>query len=393
MKKRALKLVLIVMMAAVFMPPILTLAAPKPFYYVGWLPFWKKESGTADISQNFEKLKEVSPFSYEVSSDGTLRDKLKINEGLWPEWLKAARAAKVKIIPTIAWFRGEEIHNLLSNKRLRLAHEDAIAKLVKDHKFDGIDIDYEAKKAETSPYFSLLIQGLAIRLHPKNKILACTIESRTPAASLHDTTVDETQYANDYVVLNRYCDEVRVMAYDQGTIDLKLDTSKGNGNLYAPVADPDWAEKVIKEAIKTISRKKIMLGVPTYGYEYEVGWNDGVTTYRRLRSVNFFTAMDLAEAINISPTRNNAGEIGFTYVTSTFFEVSPVLKWEVSSTLPQNFPSATLNTTSSVARFVSFTDAEAVRQKIKLAKKYGLKGVALFKLDGEADPLIWEEMK
>lgn len=375
--------------------PFFALASEEQFYYGGWLPFWKKQSGALDIAVNLEKLDEVSPFSYEVNPRGTLRDVLKIREGFWPVWLLVLRNAHIKIIPTIAWFDASRIHALLSNTKLRRAHEDIIAQLVQDEHFDGIDIDYEAKRAETKPYFSTFLKGLAMRLHPRNKILSCTIEARTPLTSLENPDAPERKpsYANDYSALNKYCDEVRIMAYDQGAIDLKLDAKKGNGNLYMPVADPDWVEKVIVEAVKTISRKKIMLGIPTYGYEYAVSWGNNVTTYRRLRAVNFFAAMDRADSVGAIPARNSAGELSFTYTTSTFVEVSAALRSDVSSTPPSGIPLAFLNSTSSVTRFVSFSDAESVGQKIQLAKKYKLRGAVLFKFDGEADPLIWQKMK
>ncbi len=390
MIKKSVKIFVITFL---FLTPLIASAATPSFYYAGWLPFWKKTAGAMDVALNLEKIHEISPFSYEVNSKtGALVDKLKIHEGLWRGWLPAARDMGVKIIPSIAWFDGDGIHKLLSNTKKRRAHEDAIAKLVKDEKFDGIDIDYEAKKAETNPYFSLFIKGLWMRL-PVGKILSCTIETRMPADSRYTKTADPNNYANDYAVLNKYCDQIRIMTYDQGVIDVKLDAQKGNGKLYAPVSDPDWAEKIIKEAIKTISRKKIMLGVPTYGYEYEVTWANGLTTYRRLRSVNYTTAMSLAEWISATPARNSAGELSYIYSSSTLIEVSPALRWIVSSTPPDVIPTESLNSSTSITRFVSFTDAEAIRQKIQLAKKYKLRGVAIFKLDGEADPAFWSHIK
>ncbi len=130
--------------------PLLTLEAEGKFYYAGWIPFWKQQAGALDTAINLDKLQEISPFSYEVKSNGTLVDKLKITEGFWPGWLSAAHDSKIKIIPTIAWFDGNSIQNLLSMRKTRVAHEDAIAKLVKDQKFDGIDIDYESKLAKRS---------------------------------------------------------------------------------------------------------------------------------------------------------------------------------------------------------------------------------------------------
>lgn len=372
--------------------PFLTLAAATPFYYGGWIPFWKKQVGALDAAIHLEKLREVSPFSYEVNSDGTLRDTLKMNEGFWPDWISAARDLHIKILPTIAWFDGGGINKLLSSTKKRREHEDAIAKLVRDEKFDGIDIDYESKLAETKPYFSLFIKGLSMRLHAKKKILSCTIEARTPDSSLYEIVPNNIPRANDYAVLNKYCDEVRVMAYDQGLIDVKLDAKKGNGELYAPVADADWVQKVLQETLKTISRRKVMLAIPTYGYEYQISWDNGLTKYQRLRSHTYFQAMNRSEAVGVAPLRNSAGELSFTYTTSTLVaNISTMLTWFVSSTLSPSIDSS--NTAGSAARFVSFSDAESAAKKIALAKKLGLRGAVFFKLDGEADPVLWDEMK
>ncbi len=383
----------VVVLFILFLVPFFAHAAGSAFYYTGWLPFWKKESGASDAALHLAALREISPFSYEVNRNGTLRDTFQIGDGIWAQWFSIARSLHTKIIPTVAWFDGSRIHALLSNGSRRRVHEDVIAKMVRTNGFDGVDIDYEAKFAKTSPYFSLFIEGLALRLHPYKKILSCTIESRTPLESLYETIPDTIDRANDYAVLNTYCDEVRVMAYDQGTLDRRLDAAKGNGNFYAPVADPDWVEKVIGETLQGINKKKVLLGIPTYGYEYEVSWDSGATTYRRVKALNYFAALDLAEVVGATPARGNSGELNFTYTTSTFFEVYPILRSYVSSTMSQIFSASTSNSTTTVTRFVSFTDAEAVRQKIELAKKYGLAGVAFFKFDGEADPMIWEEMK
>lgn len=387
-------IILASIIVSIFLPTGIFAATKIPFYYAGWIPFWKDQAGAHDLSIHLGSIQEISPFSYEINSKGTLIDKIKINQDFWPGWLSAVRGTKVKIIPTIAWFDGANIHKILSNKITRIAQENAITKLVKSQKFDGIDIDYEAKLADTNKYFSLFIEGLAIRLHPLKKVLSCTIEARMPISSRYTQTGtdEDSLYANDYSVLNKYCDEIRIMAYDQGLIDIKLDALKGNGQLYAPVADSDWVEKILQEALKTISPKKIMLGVPTYGYEYQVTWDNGITTYYRLRSHTFSQAMERANLNGVAPQRNNAGELSFTYSTSTFVsDLSNSLVWSISSTKPTSIIST--GTSTPTTRYVSFTDAESINQKITLAKKLGLRGVVFFKWDGEQDPLIWKLIK
>ena len=393
--KKITKLIILTIIAFFALSPVLGLAATKkPFYYAGWIPFWKQQTGAHELSLNLEKLKEISPFSYEVKSNGTLVDKLKINEGFWPGWLSAVRDMNIKIIPTIAWFDGDGIDAMLSNKKKRIAHENAITKLVKDQKYDGIDIDYESKLAETNPYFSLFIEGLAIRLHPLKKILSCTIEPRMPVSSRYSqtNTPEDYLYANDYKTLNKFCDEIRIMAYDQGLIDIKLDVEKGDGKLYAPVADVAWVKKILDEATKTINPKKIMLGIPTYGYEYQVKWDNGVLIYERLRSHTFIQAIERAQTMGAVPIRNSAGELSFTYTTSTWVgDVSPSLNFIVASN-QQPAELASLGN-GSVLRYVSFSDADAIKQKIDLAKKMGLRGAVFFKFDGEQDPLFWRVIK
>ncbi len=368
----------------IFLFPLSSLAAAK-LEYGGWIPYWRDDQGIRELTDHLTKFNSISPFSYEVRSDGTLVDALKIGTGLWPNWLGPVHDLGIKIVPTIAWFNGDQIHKILTNTKARQKQEDAIAKLVMDEGFDGIDIDYEAKKAETKNYFSTFLKGLAMRLHPKKKTLSCTIEARMPLTDRYEVMPKDTRVANDYVALNKYCDEVRIMAYDQGGIDFKLNRAKGTAAFYAPVADPQWVEKTIKEALKTISRKKVVLGIPSYGYEYEVQSQNGVLTYKRLKSVTYMQVASQLMARGLSLYRNSAGELSYVYATSTAVSgVSPALIFKASSNATTSEP---------VMRFASFSDAEAMGQKIALAKKYGLKGVYFFKLDGNNDPMLWDKLK
>jgi hypothetical protein len=388
----------IVLVAGLIAAPIAAMGAAKPsFIYGVWLPFWQSQSGAQDISLNLDSLNEVSPFSYEIVAGGAILDDLKINNGSWDAWFSSIRDLGIKNIPTIAWFDTNGIYNLLSSAKQRQAEENAVAALVRQRGFDGIDIDFEAMPPATQPYYSLFIQGLAERLHPAKKLLTCTVVPRTPPSSLYATPPTTIIYPENYTVLNTYCDEVRLMAYDQGPIDLQLDASRGNGVLYAPVADPAWVTKVIAQATASISPKKIMLGIPTYGYEYEVSWQNGATTYKRVRSFTYLGAMDRIDDISATVYRNNAGEQSFTFASSTYIKVGPVLTSVVSSTEPKELISLNSGnidgTASTTLFFVSYPDATSAATEIALAKKLGLKGAIFFKADGLLDPMTWQVMK
>ena len=340
-----------------------------------WVPYWKKTQAIPEATQYIKQIWTVSPFSYEVQGDGTIKDVMKLSESPWPEFIAYAKADKTKIIPTIAWIDGNAIHETLSSSTMRKAHVKAIAMLVKEKKYDGIDIDYEGKFAETKPYFSLFLKELYTEIHGMKKMLSCTIEARTPALSRFTTIPKDLEYANDYKSINAYCDEVRIMAYDQRNVDIKLNKTKGVSEYYMPVADKDWVKKVLDETIKTINKKKIVLGVANFGYEYEVAQSELGNAYDKLQSLTYEEMITLASTTGSIPKRNSAGELSFVYKKQV----------PISTTMP------TITATST--RYVSFSDAIAIQDKVKLAKSYGLKGVFLFKVDGASDPKLWTVLK
>ncbi|MEW5908032.1 MAG: glycosyl hydrolase family 18 protein [Patescibacteria group bacterium] len=362
----------------------------------GWIPYWRAATGTQEAILHINSLKEINPFGYTVKNDGTLFDAMNINDEPWTSLIKTAKAKKVRVIPTVMWSNGAAIHKILSNKKTRIDLEDEIANLVKKNKFDGIDIDFEGKYAETKDYFSTFLKGLYMRMG--NKWVMCTIEARTPLDSRYDTIPKDIQYANDYVAINKYCDRVRIMTYDQGSIDLRLNEMQ-NGP-YVPVSDPKWVEKVIQLASKTISKKKLIIGVATYGYEYEVTplSEDGYR-YDLLWAFNPKYALDLASQLNISPGRNAAGELSFTYSETTpLVSLSNISSSDATNTINTNntlLATTTVSYTSgaptaSLPRILWWSDASAIKDKIALAKKLGVRGIAIFKIDGGADPELWK---
>lgn len=370
-------------------------ATPTKFEVTGWIPYWRAATGTADTLPHLNKLTEVNPFVYTIKSDGTLLDNGKLNEEPWKSFIAEAKRQKVRVIPTIMTSNSELLHEILSNQKKRIALEDRITKLVKDEGFDGIDIDFEGKKAEDRAYFSTFLKGLYQRMG--NKWVMCTIESRTPLADRYYGTTppaDASLYANDLKEINKYCDRVRIMAYDQQGIDLKLAAKAASSSeLYAPVADPAWVEKVINLMAKDIKKSKILIGVPTYGYEYDVTAYAGKEyVYDLLWSFNPGYAIPLAAQHGVTPQRNSAGEMYFTYVANAATSSTPVSLGPNSALLAALAATAYADTYNSHLNFrlVSWPDAQSMQTKIDLAKKLGVRGISIFKLDGGQDPNIWK---
>ncbi len=389
-----LNILVIIVAAAFFMGNSTTFAATSNFEVSGWIPYWRVSGGTRDAKAHLDQLSEIHPFGYSVKENGTLKDLAGLKKSIWKSLIKNARKENVRVVPTVMWSDGQDIHRILSNSKLRKAHIKAITSMVNRGDYDGVDIDYEGKLAETKDYFSQFLKELKEALD--DKILTCAIEPRTPPDSLYRTIPATLQYANDYVAIGTYCDRVQIMAYDQGRADIKLNDAKA-GAPYIPVADVDWVRKVVNFTMQTIPKEKIILGIPTYGREYEVtvspNWYQG---YRQIRSLNPNDALDTADDADVTPSRNRAGEISFSYLPE-----SSTLKLPKSLIIPADTPKGNLvaaralayaNQTGQTVTFnlVWWSDAKAIEQKINLAHELGLRGVALFKIDGAEDRDMWD---
>lgn len=350
----------------------------------GWIPYWRSKLGVESILPHLDIFTEVNPFMYTVKQDGTLYQASSLSNDEWVLLRARAKESGVRFVPAVMWANADAMDEIFRDTDKRKAHISSIIKEVFGNGADGIDIDYEGKYARTRPYFSLFLRDLKEAIG-YNKWITCTIEARTPLDSRYsspESIPKDIEYANDFTAINQHCDSVRLMTYDQGRIDLKLNGAKGNP--YIPVADVDWVEKVVKLALQDIKKEKLVIGVATYGYEYDmfsahlpaatstaqVGNSTTTMRYSQLWSFNPGYAKGTAETLGIAPVRNNAGELSLVFPASQ------------SPEPPIPLPNAT--------RVLLWSDAESIRQKADLAVKYGLRGIAVFKIDGGQDPLLWD---
>jgi len=373
-------------------------SAATTFEVSGWLPYWRSASSTKDVLPHLDLMTEVNPFVYTLRSDGTFLDNGQMDQEPWVSFIAAAKAKKVRVIPTVMTGNGQLIHDLLSDSTSRVALEDYIANFVKEHDFDGIDIDFEGKKAADKEYFATFLKGLYARMG--NKWVMCTIESRTPLDSRYygaDIPPDAEIYANDFVAINKYCDRVRIMTYDQQGIDQALVAAAASSStLYAPVADPAWVQKVINLVSKTIKKSKIMIGIPTYGYEYSVtAYAGNQYVYDILWTFNPLYATQIAKQYGVTPSRAAWGEMQLSHIKDSGTSSPPVSTFNYSALAAAAAASqyATQGNTHIDFRYLVWPDAQSIAQKIALAKALGVRGVSIFKLDGGEDQGIWQVLQ
>lgn len=332
-----------------------------------WIPYWSQQKGIPTLLDHLKSFDSISPFAYEVQTDGSLKDKSEISSGAWDNVFYSAKNDGIKIIPSLLWGDKYAIHNVLSDNMMRANHIKTIVSLVNENKFDGVEIDYEGKLYTDKDIFSLFLNELSGRLKSTNKKLVCTIEARMsdyPASTTSEKAL--FPWANDYAVLGKTCDEVRIMAYDE------YFTTYGSNSFvtYKPTsvsvanASIQYDKKVLSYATSRIDARKITLGIPTYGYEFSVLFNGARRTVKRVRALSYKSAVALAGSVGASIQNTTGGEKFFVYKTK-----------------------------NGVTRYVVFSDYKTISSRIKLAAASGVGGVALFKIDGEEDSRMWNVLK
>lgn len=360
----------------------------------GWIPYWQDTMGTASASRQLDKLDTIYPFAYEVTAVGLPVDKADLSERKWENLYEDAEDEGVDIIPTILWNDGAQIHRVLSNPTWRAVHIELIARIVVTDDVDGVNIDYESKLAETKDHYSLFLKELKERID--GKTLTCTVEARMPPENRYRDVPSVIEYANDYEEIAKHCDVVEIMAYDQQRADLLLNDDR-KGEPYIPVADVEWVESVVELALEDIPAEKIMLGVPTYGRKWTVTVApDWYKNYSGNGAINQPDAEELADDNDATIGTNSAGEKSYTYFNPNspykILDILPV----PDNTTPGFEASAkallfaNLTKSEVPVELVWYSDAAAVEDKVELAEKYGLKGIVIFKIDGEEDQDIWD---
>jgi spore germination protein YaaH len=392
-----MKYLIPLLMCALFIPQATFAASSYSTLEVGgWVPYFKGKAAPEYATKMLEHLDFVYPFVYGINSKGALVDHGKNATKQYKTLTDKAQDAGKLVIPTVMTGDGDTVHKLLSSKSKRTAHIKKIIAMVEKGDYDGVDIDYEGKYAKTNKHFSSFLKELKAKLG--DKILSCTIEPRTPASSLYRDVPKKLEFANDYKVINDVCDRVNIMAYDQQRADLKLNDA-AKGLPYAPVSDSAWVDKVVKETIKTIDADKIYLGIPTYGYEWQISVEpEQFARYTKLWTFGPRYGVDLARDLKITPTRNTAGEIGFSYIaTSSKQKIDkgtvPKGTLDGDKVAKKALSHSTKTGEMIIMNFVTWQDSVAVEGKLKVAQKYGLPGVAFFRVDGGEDLGIWNLLK
>lgn len=319
----------------------------------GWIPDWDFSDGFTTLRNNSDFFTGVNPFWYDVNADGTLKELQQVNN----QELKTFSANNnIELLPTITAFDTDKISELLNSEENRQRHIDTIIDTVISNNYDGIDLDYESIYLDDKEEFYTLLQQLSLRMIESNKKLTFTSHPKW-GDDVYYGGLPQTRMVLDYKRIADLVDELRIMTYE----------FTGRANIYyGPNAPLDWMEDVIRYAIlEGVPRDKIVIGVPTYSYDY--------TLRDQIPEISYYPVF-----LSQSDTENAAVAYYNTIVdevkANNNFREEFNEEWG-EMVLNYNFEGKD--------RVLVYPDSQSIALRKQLAADYGIRGVAFWRLGDE----------
>lgn len=212
------------------------------------------------LRQTCQYLTYLAIFSYSVSADGSLNT---INDDELIRIAKQNRVAPIMVITNTeegGGFRSEITQSVLNNEVTRQTLITNIIAKATQKGYIGVDVDFEylypSDREAYNEFLSLLKQQLDNRGLRLSTAIAPKI-SATQKGTLYE--------AHDYAFHGKVADNVIIMTYEWGY-------------LYGPpmaVAPYNEVKRVLSYAVTEIPSQKILMGMPNYGYDWTLPYQEG----------------------------------------------------------------------------------------------------------------------
>lgn len=280
-------------------------------------------------------LSELSVFSYGFTAEGELRPPI-----LDDEWM-IERALNTSTLPILTLtpfgadgnFDNTLISAIVNDSESRDRLIDNLIATMQEKSYGGLDIDFEFIKAEDRDAFTEFVRVCTERMHEAGFQVSVALAPKTSA--MQKGLLYE---GKDYRALGEIVDHVLVMTYEWGYT-------------YGPpmaVAPLNMVRSVLEYAITEIPPEKISMGIPNYGYDWELPYERGITRARTIGNI---------EAVRIAISRGV--EIKFDEVAMT-----PYFNYD----------------SGGITHEVWFEDARSIQAKYNLIKELGLRGPGFWQI-------------
>lgn len=284
------------------------------------------------LRQALPHLTYLSIFSYHLLEDGTL-------EGLNDEKL-IKEAYKYKVAPLMVVtninedsdFDSDLASSVLENVIIQEKLIGNIYETIKNKGFMGVNIDFEYLYPQDREAYNTFLIALTKKLNPEGFIVITSLAPKT-----EEEQEGLLYEAHDYAQHNKIVNRIILMTYEWGYIY----------GPEMPVSPLDKVEEVIQYAVSVIDSKKILMGIPNYGYDFTLPFVQGQVA----------TVISNPEAIKIALKKNAS-------IKYDGKRASPYIVYYENNK----------------EHNVYFEDARSIIEKIILAEDYDLGGISYWNI-------------
>jgi spore germination protein YaaH len=303
---------------------------------IGFYVDWDLNSFTS-LKQNLNSLDKLIPeWLHLANGNGAIQPDDLVMQQKTLDFIKSKRPS----LPILAlvnnynnkiqdWDRSM-LATMLSSPAARARNIQALLDFVQTNHLQGINIDFESVPPGSSLVLTQYMSELYARFHP----LGLEVSQSVP--------VDDPDF--DYSNLAKYNDYMILMVYDE-----HWSTSEAG-----PVASQQMFSNALRLHLSTVDYSKYVIGIGNYGYNWIDGTNQGVTitVEDAILTAKKYHANVAVDPLSLNPTYNYTDETGKLH-------------------------------------HVWFLDANTAFNQIMEAKRYPVRGFALWRM-GSEDPAVWQ---
>jgi spore germination protein YaaH len=313
--------------------PAFSQAQPKAV-----MAYWENPASEHSLRAFASYLNQIPTDTFAINSKGKVSGTAPVAA------LAFARSKGMQTFATVSNFGKTDFvpyiaHNIVNHAAIRAKAIENMLAVVETNGYSGVNVDFESVPRRDRAAFSRFIHDVAHSMRAAGYLTVVSVP-----AELQDDPTDPWAGAFDFKALGRDADILQLMTYDEN----------GPWGPPGPVAGLNWVEPCAQFAVSVVPASKISLGIPAYGYDWNLTKGTGVQVYWK-------------------------------NIPALIAKVGAVPQWDVASSSPY-FSYTAANRASHV---VWYENAESIPLKSALAVRYGLAGVSVFAL-GFEDLTFWE---
>lgn len=276
----------------------------------------------------------LSIFSYQVNSDGSLDT---IEDLPLIQAARSARVAPLMVITNIGeegGFDSDLASTILNSASLQDTLINNVIRIMQEKNYSGLDIDFEYINPSDRENYNNFLRKVVARLRPMGFSITTAL---APKISADQEGI--LYEAHDYPVHGALVDHVILMTYEWGYT-------------YSPpmaVAPINEVRRVLNYAVTAIPREKIFMGIPNYGYNWTLPFEEG----------------------SAAQTISNVGAVDLAYRVGAFINYDPIAQAPYFRYYDEN----------GREHEVWFEDARSILAKLTLANEFRVGGVSYWTIN------------